>query len=173
LIIVAGRRIAISGSLPVAGRPRPLGITFFGAIGYTNIDFGAMLGYTKNTEHVKPTQRNGPPRCSTASASRNRGMTLKTLDEICEKEGYAAAMAEADRRNVIWFASAGAKSKPRKFEIYNVNVGETLGTYEAPSISAALDVMARDWGFADYNAVIADYGVSREEAVGELEIKQV
>lgn len=35
----------------------------------------------------------------------------KSLDEIFETEGYAAAKVEADRRNVIWFASAGAKRK--------------------------------------------------------------
>jgi hypothetical protein len=38
---------------------------------------------------------------------------MKTLDQILETEGYAAAKAEADRRNVIWFASAGAKRKPK------------------------------------------------------------
>ena len=31
----------------------------------------------------------------------------RSLDEIFETEGYAAAKAEAQRRNVIWFASAG------------------------------------------------------------------
>jgi hypothetical protein len=36
---------------------------------------------------------------------------MKTLDEIYETEGYKAAKAEADKRNVIWFASAGAKRK--------------------------------------------------------------
>ena len=34
-----------------------------------------------------------------------------SLDEICETFGYKVAKAEADRRNVIWFASAGAKRK--------------------------------------------------------------
>jgi hypothetical protein len=42
LIIVAGRRIAISGSLPVAGRPLFLGITFI-------FDFRAMLRLYLNT----------------------------------------------------------------------------------------------------------------------------
>jgi hypothetical protein len=31
----------------------------------------------------------------------------KSLDEIFAAEGYAAARKEADRRKVIWFASAG------------------------------------------------------------------
>jgi hypothetical protein len=35
------------------------------------------------------------------------------LDEILETDGYAAARAEADRRNVVWFASAGAKRRPK------------------------------------------------------------
>ena len=69
--------------------------------------------------------------------------------------------------------SAGATRKIQKFEIYNVNAGEVLGVYEAPTVSAALDAMARDYGFADYNALIADYGVSREEAIGELQITVV
>jgi hypothetical protein len=34
-----------------------------------------------------------------------------SLDKICEIEGYAAAKAEAERRNVVWFASVGAKRK--------------------------------------------------------------
>jgi hypothetical protein len=38
----------------------------------------------------------------------------KTLQEIFETEGYAAAKAEANRRGVIWFASAGATRKPKK-----------------------------------------------------------
>jgi hypothetical protein len=71
------------------------------------------------------------------------------------------------------FQSAGATRKIQKFEIYNVDAGEVLGTYEAPSASAALDAMARDYGFADYNAVIAGYGVSREDAIGELQITVV
>jgi hypothetical protein len=31
----------------------------------------------------------------------------RSLDEIFATEGYAAARKEADRRKVIWFASAG------------------------------------------------------------------
>jgi hypothetical protein len=56
------------------------------------------------------------------------------------------------------------------FEIYNVNLGETLGVYEATNEDAALDAMARAYGFADYADVIRDYGVSMEDAKAELEI---
>ena len=35
----------------------------------------------------------------------------RSLDDIHAAEGYAAARAEADRRKVIWFASAGAARK--------------------------------------------------------------
>jgi N-acyl-L-homoserine lactone synthetase len=42
-----------------------------------------------------------------------RTTDMKSLDEILETQGYAAAKAEADRRGVIWFASAGAKRKPK------------------------------------------------------------
>ncbi len=75
--------------------------------------------------------------------------------------------------NRIQFASAGAVRKPRKFNIYNVNTGEDLGTYAGRSVSEALDRMAQDFGFMDYNAVIADYGVSREDAIAELQITEV
>jgi hypothetical protein len=34
--------------------------------------------------------------------------------EIFRAEGYAAAKAEAKRRNVIWYASAGATRKPKE-----------------------------------------------------------
>lgn len=70
------------------------------------------------------------------------------------------------------FQSAGAVRKVREFNIYNVNAGEDLGTYHARSVSEALDKMARDFGFADYNAVISDYGVSREDAIAELQITE-
>jgi hypothetical protein len=36
-------------------------------------------------------------------------MTRKQIDEILEKEGYAAAKAAADKAEILWFASAGAK----------------------------------------------------------------
>jgi hypothetical protein len=39
---------------------------------------------------------------------------MKSLDQIFEEEGYKAAKEEAERRNVLWFASAGAKRKPRQ-----------------------------------------------------------
>lgn len=57
------------------------------------------------------------------------------------------------------------------FEIYNIDLGEVLGTYEAANQNAALDVMAKDWGFQDYNDVIQAYGLSREDAIAELQIK--
>lgn len=57
-----------------------------------------------------------------------------------------------------------------KFEIYNVNLGEVLGTYEADTADQALDAMAKDYGFQDYDDVFLDYGVTREEAIAELQI---
>ena len=60
-----------------------------------------------------------------------------------------------------------------KFNIYNVNAGEDLGTYEAPTLDAALDAMAQAWSFANYDAVIADYGISRDEAIAELQITEI
>jgi hypothetical protein len=43
----------------------------------------------------------------------NADLTKMSLDEICETFGYAVARAEADRRNVVWFASAGVIRKRR------------------------------------------------------------
>jgi hypothetical protein len=40
-------------------------------------------------------------------------LSKMNLDEICEAFGYAVARAEAERRNVLWFASAGATRKRR------------------------------------------------------------
>jgi hypothetical protein len=40
-------------------------------------------------------------------------LSRMSLDEIYEAFGYAVARAEADRRNVLWFASAGATQKRR------------------------------------------------------------
>jgi len=37
----------------------------------------------------------------------------RTLQEIVETEGYAAARKEADRRGVLWFASAGTIRKQK------------------------------------------------------------
>ena len=37
----------------------------------------------------------------------------RTLQEIVETEGYAAARKEADRRGVLWFVSAGAIRKQK------------------------------------------------------------
>jgi hypothetical protein len=59
------------------------------------------------------------------------------------------------------------------FEIYNMNLGEVLGTYVAETEDAALDAMARDYGFADYAAVVADYGLTVEAAKSELQIVEV
>lgn len=68
------------------------------------------------------------------------------------------------------FQSAGATRK-RQYNIYNMDTGEDLGTYRASSEAEALDVMARDCGFADYDeAVATSGGVSREDAIAELQI---
>ena len=60
-------------------------------------------------------------------------------------------------------------SKPA-FSIYNMNTGEHLGTYVGIDKSAALDAMALAYGFRDYTHCIADYGVSIEDAITELQI---
>jgi hypothetical protein len=39
---------------------------------------------------------------------------MKTLDQIYQEEGYQAAKAEANKRKIIWFASAGAKKQPKE-----------------------------------------------------------
>lgn len=56
------------------------------------------------------------------------------------------------------------------FSIYNMVTGEELGSYSAETESAALDAMAREYGFTDYAAVIAGYGVDCETAIAELQI---
>jgi hypothetical protein len=56
------------------------------------------------------------------------------------------------------------------YEISNIDTGEYLGKYAGITIDAALDAMARDYGFADYDACIADYGVARQDAIDELHI---
>lgn len=38
----------------------------------------------------------------------------RTLDQIYIVDGYHAAKAEADLRNVVWFASAGARRSVRE-----------------------------------------------------------
>ena len=38
---------------------------------------------------------------------------VRTLEEIYKADGYKAAKAEAERRGVIWSASAGATRKGR------------------------------------------------------------
>ena len=43
-------------------------------------------------------------------------IATQPLDDICEEFGYAIAKAEADRRNVVWFASAGAKRRSDAYE---------------------------------------------------------
>ena len=40
----------------------------------------------------------------------------RTLEEIYKADGYKAAKAEAERRGVIWSASAGATRKPHEAE---------------------------------------------------------
>ncbi len=56
------------------------------------------------------------------------------------------------------------------FEIYNINTGEVLGTYQAETADRALDVMARDYGFRDYADSLTGYGVDVETAKAELQI---
>lgn len=58
-----------------------------------------------------------------------------------------------------------------RVEIYNADTAEFLGVYEGKTRAEVLDVMARDYGFADYNAVIAEYGVRREDAIAELRFR--
>ena len=60
-----------------------------------------------------------------------------------------------------------------KVEIYNTNTGEVLGVYAGNTRAEVLDAMARDHGFADYDAVIAGYGVTRDEAIAELQFRAV
>lgn len=60
-----------------------------------------------------------------------------------------------------------------KFSIFNRVMDEDLGTYEAETEDAALDVMARSYGFADYAESIADYGLTVEDGKAELDITPV
>lgn len=60
-----------------------------------------------------------------------------------------------------------------KFAIYNANLGDDLGTYEAETEDQALDAMARAYSFADYNTVISEYGIDRDSAKAELQITRV
>jgi hypothetical protein len=56
----------------------------------------------------------------------------------------------------------------RTYEIYNVVLGEVLGSYTAETEDAALDEMARAFGFRDYADVVRDYGLTAEEGKAEL-----
>ena len=47
----------------------------------------------------------------TLNQAKAKAIATWPLDDICEEFGYAVAKAEADRRNVLWFASAGAKRR--------------------------------------------------------------
>lgn len=58
-----------------------------------------------------------------------------------------------------------------RYSIYNMNTGDDLGTYQGENEDAALDAMARDYGFKDYASCISEYGVSVIEAKAELQIK--
>ena len=60
-----------------------------------------------------------------------------------------------------------------RFEIYNTNAGELIGCYNGHDVDDALDAMARDYGFANYEACIAGYGVDRDTAIAELQITQL
>jgi hypothetical protein len=58
-------------------------------------------------------------------------------------------------------------------EVYNINTGEVLGTYQGATRAEVLDAMAVDHGFPNYDAIIVGYGVSREDAIAELEFTAV
>jgi hypothetical protein len=49
-----------------------------------------------------------------AEGKRRADMSRQDLDKIYEIEGYKAAREAADKMGIIWFASAGAKRKPRE-----------------------------------------------------------
>lgn len=49
------------------------------------------------------------------------------------------------------------------FQIFSTATGADLGTYEADSKAAALEVMARDAGYRSYSAMLADIGGSAED----------
>src|SRR4029450_4479600 len=59
LIIASGRRTPTNGSLPVAGRPRFLGLTF--------IDFRAIFGSYRNCEPMRNAERAGKAHTSAIS----------------------------------------------------------------------------------------------------------
>lgn len=59
-----------------------------------------------------------------------------------------------------------------RYSIWNMNTATDLGTYEAESQDAALDLMARDAGYQDYDDVCALSGVNRDAAQGELLITE-
>ena len=59
------------------------------------------------------------------------------------------------------------------YAIWNMNVYECLGVFEGTTEDEALDAMARDAGFRDCNEMIDTYGLSREEAKSELEVRIV
>lgn len=59
---------------------------------------------------------------------------------------------------------------PARYSIRNWHTDEELGEYVANTEAEALDAMARAYGFDNYDAVLAGYGVSRAEAIAELEI---
>jgi hypothetical protein len=63
--------------------------------------------------------------------------------------------------------------KMPKFSIYQAEVGEDLGTYEASTEALALDAMAQSFGFKDYADCVAEYGVDLETARAELRITVV
>jgi hypothetical protein len=60
-----------------------------------------------------------------------------------------------------------------RVQVYNINTGEVLGTYQGATRAEVLDAMAVDHGFPNYDAIIVGYGVSREDAIAELEFTAV
>ena len=59
------------------------------------------------------------------------------------------------------------------YAIWNMNVGECLGVFNGTTEDEVIDAMARDAGFRDYDEMVDTYGMSREEARSELDIRIV
>lgn len=55
-----------------------------------------------------------------------------------------------------------------RYNIYNHHSAEDLGTYEAENENAALDAMARDYGYKDYAEVVETCGRAYDDCRDEL-----
>jgi hypothetical protein len=60
-----------------------------------------------------------------------------------------------------------------KFQISSTISGQDLGTYEASDPRNALDLMARDAGYADYDVMCDTLGWDFGKAISELSIVTV